>query len=411
MTTTVSGVNTQGDCIGYYSDEIPLAAPDFILSDGNIMEIFIETNIPTTISPINILFGFISINGIKVLDDDSPSTYFVNTIDTGGTLGIVVIFLTQNITTPINETINSIQLVLTTSPVGTPSVFDIFTGGDITLLEIRPNGNPIVLPVPTSSITQPDDTICVHPYAPGPPPCDAPSVLQATNVSDIGATLSWTDTNAPLADDYTIFYGSGVAPTVGITDMNVINNPHVISGLTPETYYEWNIIANCSSGSSDVSIWGNFTTLATCNPPTDLNAIVDSSGSSVTLTWTDNNVPPTSEYEVYYTNITDGDYGTNTPINTGSSTTAILTTSTPNIVIGETYNYYVKAICGPTVSGDSAPSMFTMIPPPVTPPPTATPPAIPPATTIAINRQTFDYNILILILILLTLIGIIIVYM
>ncbi|WP_206052130.1 fibronectin type III domain-containing protein [Nonlabens xiamenensis] len=83
------------------------------------------------------------------------------------------------------------------------------------------------------------------------PTCPAPSMLSASNVTDTTADLSWTQ--AGSATTWNVEYGPcGFTP--GTMDPNAVTvsgatmNPLTLTGLTPETCYDFYVTADCGGG-------------------------------------------------------------------------------------------------------------------------------------------------------------------
>ena len=102
--------------------------------------------------------------------------------------------------------------------------------------------------------------------------CDAPTGLNAINVSNFSATLNWTfDSNV---DHYRLKYQQ-----VGASTWEIITNPtgvsHDISGLIANTTYIWQVRAYCSADNSEFSSWSASETFVTTNDPVDCNGDVN----------------------------------------------------------------------------------------------------------------------------------------
>lgn len=101
-----------------------------------------------------------------------------------------------------------------------------------------------------------DFTVNVNPA----PSCIPPSGLSVALILSSSAEVSWTDSNGASA--WNIEYGpSGFSPGTG-TVVGATTNPYNITGLNPETDYDFYVQADCGGG--DLSEWtgpGAFTTL------------------------------------------------------------------------------------------------------------------------------------------------------
>lgn len=96
------------------------------------------------------------------------------------------------------------------------------------------------------------------------PACPRPSSLQAGQVSTNSVELSWTSGGANL---WQIEYGvQGFTPGTG-TLVNAGSNPTTITGLSPNTQYQFRVRDSC--GSSGVSTWTPLISVTTkCTPVT-----------------------------------------------------------------------------------------------------------------------------------------------
>ncbi|WP_298154551.1 choice-of-anchor L domain-containing protein, partial [Flavobacterium sp.] len=130
------------------------------------------------------------------------------------------------------------------------------------------------------------------------PRCDlTPTGLGANNVLTNTADLFWDAPATTSWDVYLVTQGS-TAPigTTTPTYNDISTNPYGVSGLTPDTAYEFYVRVNCPSGDS---AWAGpflFTTLPTCPKPTTLGV----SGITTTealLTWI-NGTPTDNLWEI-----------------------------------------------------------------------------------------------------------------
>ena len=89
------------------------------------------------------------------------------------------------------------------------------------------------------------------------PPCDIPTSLAVTNITENSATLSWS--NVTEAVNYDVKYKETASAT-WIND-NTASTSLNISGLNSATEYEFQIATVCSDGTSDYSSSTIFTTI------------------------------------------------------------------------------------------------------------------------------------------------------
>ncbi|PKR79643.1 hypothetical protein CW751_14220, partial [Brumimicrobium salinarum] len=104
------------------------------------------------------------------------------------------------------------------------------------------------------------------------PTCPEPSTLNASNITATTADLDWTENGSATLWD--IELGAvGFTPTGTPTNTGVTTNPFNLTGLTPETDYDFYVRSDCGGG--DESTWVgpfSFSTPATCPAPSTLNA-------------------------------------------------------------------------------------------------------------------------------------------
>ena len=107
-----------------------------------------------------------------------------------------------------------------------------------------------------------DDVLGPELYVPA---CPKPTNLTTTNITQTTADLGWTEAGTATTWEYD--YGvTGYGPPVG-AGTSTTSNPVNITGLSPNTTYDWYVRANC--GAKEVSDWAGpqtFTTL--CAPVT-----------------------------------------------------------------------------------------------------------------------------------------------
>ena len=97
------------------------------------------------------------------------------------------------------------------------------------------------------------------------PTCPQPLNVVTSNVTNASADLTWTNGGAETT--WNIIYGApGFDPSHGGTVVSgITSHPYTLSGLSPQTGYDWYVQADCGGGS--VSNWdgpGHFVTL--CDP-------------------------------------------------------------------------------------------------------------------------------------------------
>ena len=99
---------------------------------------------------------------------------------------------------------------------------------------------------------------------------------------------------ALLVDDFGI-YGDEIPAGEWVTFNNMTTPNYALTGLNPETTYEWQVQGNCSDGTTEWSDITEFTTLSLCDAPVGLN-VTDLTANSATLNWAQS----TDRYNVRY---------------------------------------------------------------------------------------------------------------
>lgn len=111
--------------------------------------------------------------------------------------------------------------------------------------------------------------------------CSVPSGLGSANISQSGATLSWSAVSG--ATGYTVQYKKSSVSTW--TTLNVSTTTTTLSGLASGTTYNWQVKASCSAYSNQASFTTTSTQVTGCTIPTNL-ANTNITGTSATLSWT-----------------------------------------------------------------------------------------------------------------------------
>ncbi|QBZ98721.1 fibronectin type III domain-containing protein [Flavobacterium sangjuense] len=172
-------------------------------------------------------------------------------------------------------------------------------------------------------------------------PCNAPTGLSATNITQTGASLYLSPTSGNTGTFHIRYH---VANTTTWTVLENVTLPYQLGNLTCGTTYEWQVRLVCPTGSgtttvSPISAAGTFTTLACnpepCNTPTGLTAgSVSQTGANLYLTPTSTN---TGTFNIRY--------------HAGTSTTwtvierVTLPYQLGNLTCGTTYEWQVQRIC------------------------------------------------------------------
>ena len=174
-----------------------------------------------------------------------------------------------------------------------------------------------------------------------PADCPPPSSLMASNIGGSSAELSWTSAETTFNIEYDT---TGFTPGMG-TMVNGVSNPYTLTGLMPETSYEYYVCAVCDDGAGGTIVSNctgpqTFTTDVACPAPTDL-AVANETETSADLSWTS----VESNFDIEW-----GEAGF-----TPGMGTAVSGASNPFTLTGLTaataYEYYVCAVCDDGMGG------------------------------------------------------------
>ena len=107
--------------------------------------------------------------------------------------------------------------------------------------------------------------------------CPAPTLVAATNLSQISATVNFTATATVPSNGYEIYYSSSNVDPLDsdpATISNISGTSTIVNGLTANTtYYVWSR-SNCGGTTGPWGVSNTFKTL--CGPVTSLNENIDS---------------------------------------------------------------------------------------------------------------------------------------
>lgn len=177
--------------------------------------------------------------------------------------------------------------------------------------------------------------------------CPTPVDPEVSGITNEEAVLSWTEDASAV--EWEVQWGTeGFLLGAGDDDLGLTSEVDSLTGLSPDECYDWYVRSVCmvdlGAGLETVhSLWvgpNEFCTNKNCLDPSDL-AVVSSPGLSATVTWTENNTPPATEWNIQYgapgfalgTGITI----TNVPTNPYTIT---------GLTAGTEYCYYVQSVCG-----------------------------------------------------------------
>jgi hypothetical protein len=96
---------------------------------------------------------------------------------------------------------------------------------------------------------------------PGSSGCNAPTGLNATNITQTSATCNWAAVSG--ATTYTLEWKKNVDPNWTVV-ANLNGTSHVLNGLTSGTLYDYRVKAVCNGTESNYSSTAQFTTASNC---------------------------------------------------------------------------------------------------------------------------------------------------
>jgi hypothetical protein len=179
-----------------------------------------------------------------------------------------------------------------------------------------------------------------------PTPCNAPTGLAVSGISQNGATASWAAASGAVS--YSFQFKLNTATTW--TTVSTTTPSYTFTGLTAGTTYNTRVATVCSNGTSANSAQVNFTTTAapTCGTPTGL-ATSGITQTGATSTWTA--VSGAVSYNFQF------------KLNTATTWTTVSTTSNTytftGLTAGTAYNTRVATVCSFGTSANSTQVNFT----------------------------------------------------
>lgn len=112
-------------------------------------------------------------------------------------------------------------------------------------------------------------------------PCPPPYALQAKNITDTDATLTWIPGDSTLVSN--LEWRDVTASTWTVVPN--ASSPYNLTNLTPCTEYEFRLQAECANDTSDYSLEILFKTDGCCEPPLSLTATNNVTDTTAELTW------------------------------------------------------------------------------------------------------------------------------
>jgi hypothetical protein len=186
----------------------------------------------------------------------------------------------------------------------------------------------------------------------GVPVCSAPSGLNSTGITSTGATIAWSAISGAVG--YDVDYKINTSSTWISAATNTTLTSKNLSGLAPNTVYDWRVRTNCTVNSSVYSAT-QFTTLnsSTCPGIYDISTNGTISGAATIPLNTDikGTISPSGDQDHYRLVFTTGGSITvtlttlpaNFELRLLNSGGTVLATSANKNTISETINYNVIA--------------------------------------------------------------------
>ncbi|KAA9331247.1 fibronectin type III domain-containing protein [Adhaeribacter soli] len=194
--------------------------------------------------------------------------------------------------------------------------------------------------------------------AAAPLACNAPTNLNASNITTTSASLNFTPGSGGASGTYTLEYGpNGFSRGNGTVVANLTGSPYNVSNLSPGTAYQFYVTKNCgSNGNSTTAGPAAFSTTAapqTCNAPTNLTAS-SVTATSASIGFSASTSGATGTYVLEY-GPSGFSVGNGTVVN-NISNPFNLTGLTPSTA----YQFYIRKNCDTTgVSANAGPGSFT----------------------------------------------------
>lgn len=91
--------------------------------------------------------------------------------------------------------------------------------------------------------------------------CPSHSNPTSSSITSNSAILSWSQAPPPALNTSKLEYKISNSNIWILVDNGISNNPHTLTGLAPNTQYDWRVTSICWGGGNGVSIQGQFTTL------------------------------------------------------------------------------------------------------------------------------------------------------
>jgi phosphodiesterase/alkaline phosphatase D-like protein len=170
----------------------------------------------------------------------------------------------------------------------------------------------------------------------------------ATNITGTTATFTW---NTDLPSDSSVQYGPYLNITTPVNTALVTSHSVSVTGLSPNTTYQYKVISKTSSGQSASSQSKVFTTTSTSVPIISSIIVSGISQTGVNMSW-NTDIPANSQVE----------YGTTTSYGSTTTLDPAQVTSHSASISGLNANtlYHFRVLSGTAQGGDQT---FTTLPP------------------------------------------------
>jgi len=179
------------------------------------------------------------------------------------------------------------------------------------------------------------------------PPCNIPTGMTTTNITQTSATASWTAVSGAV--NYTLQWRKIGDVTWSSTTLT--GTSQSIMGLTANTSYEWQVRTNCAGNNSAYTASTNFTTLLPpCNVPTGMTTTSITQTSAI-ASWTA--VSGAVNYTLQWKKVSDVTWSSTTLAGTSQGITG-LTANT-------SYEWQVRTNCAGNNSAFTASTNFTTL--------------------------------------------------
>lgn len=189
-----------------------------------------------------------------------------------------------------------------------------------------------------------------------PVACATPYNLGATNITNTGATISWT--NLVSADTFRVRYSVNGTTNFAWKDVNGAGGSSTsLSGLLPNTAYQFQVSSKCNGVTSAYSTSYVFTTLnlpVPCVVPYGLSS-TNITNTAGTANWT--NLVSADTFRVRYSVNGTTNFFWKDVNGAGGTTSALLV----GLNASTTYQWQVRSVCNGQSSPYSASALFTTL--------------------------------------------------